>query len=81
MNCSVMLEPVPAQPLPLRNIDLFIIVLLNNIEKESINKATPYAILLDNTNYVHCLYNWELLNQSYNVLIFYTFDPRTESRI
>ena len=59
-----MLEPVPAEPLPLRNIDLSIIVLLNKNEKESINKATPYAILLDNTNYVHYLYNLELLNQS-----------------
>ena len=59
-----MLETVPAQPLPLRNIDLSIIVLLNKHEKESINKATPYAILLDNTNYVHCLYSYELLNQS-----------------
>ena len=64
MNCSIMLEPVPAQPLPLRNIDLSIIVLLNKDEKESINKATPYAILLDNTNYVQCLYSLELLNQS-----------------
>ena len=59
-----MLEPLPAQPLPLRNIDLSIIVLLNEHEKESISKTKPYAILLDNTNYVHCLYNLELLNQS-----------------
>ena len=59
-----MLEPVPAQPLPSRNIDLSIIVLLNKHENESINKAAPYAISLDNTNYVHCLYNLELLNQS-----------------
>ena len=64
MNYSIMLETVPALPLPLRNIDLSIIVLLNKHEKESINKATTYAILLDNTNYVHCLYNLELLNQS-----------------
>ena len=64
MNCSIMLEPVPAQPLPLRNIDLSIIVLLDKHEIESINKATPYAISLDNTNYVHCLYNLQHLNQS-----------------
>ena len=23
-----------------------------------------YAISLDNINYIHCLYNWQLLNQS-----------------
>ena len=63
VNCSIMPEPMPAQPLPLRNIDLSIIVLLNKHEKESINKVTPYAISLDNTNYVHCLYNLQLLNQ------------------
>ena len=59
-----MLESVPAQPLPLRNIDLTTIVLVNKHENKSINKATPYAILLDNTNNVHCLYNLKLLNQS-----------------
>ena len=59
-----MLEPVPAQPLPLRNIDLSIIVLLNKHENDSINKATTYAISLDNTIYVHYLYNLQLLNQS-----------------
>ena len=56
VNCSIMLEPVPAQPLPLWNIDRSMIVLLNKHENESINKATPYAISLDNTNYVHCPY-------------------------
>ena len=72
MNCNMMLEPVPAQPLPLRNIDLSIIVLLNKHENESINKATPYAISLDNTSYVHYLYNLQLLNQSkcFNFLHF-----------
>ena len=59
-----MLEPVPAQPLPLRNIDLSIIVLLDKHENKNINKATPNAITLDNTSYVHCLYNLQLLNQS-----------------
>ena len=59
VNCSIMLEPVPAQPLPLRHIDLSIIVLLNKHENNNIhvNKATPYAISLDKTNYIHCLYN------------------------
>ena len=64
MNCSIMLEPVPAQPLPLRNIDLSIVVLLNKHENNDINKATSYAISLDNTNYIHCLYNLQFLNQS-----------------
>ena len=41
VNCSIMLEPVPAQPLPLRNIDLSITVLINQHENGSINKATP----------------------------------------
>ena len=59
-----MLEPVPTQPLPLRNIDLSVIVLLDKHKNESINKATPYVISLDYTNYVHCLYNLQLLNQS-----------------
>ena len=79
VNCSIMLEPVPAQPLRLRNIDLSIIVLLNKHENNNINKATSYAIWLDNTIHIHCLYNLQLLN--HYVLIFYTFDPRTESRI
>ena len=59
-----MLEHVPAQPLPLRNIDLSIIVLLNKHENNNINKATSYAISLDNTNNIHCLYNLQLLKQS-----------------
>ena len=62
-----MLEPVPALPLPLRNIDLSIVVLLNKHENNNINKAKPYAISFDNTNYIHCLYtfyNLQLLNQS-----------------
>ena len=59
-----MLEPVPALPLPLRNIDLSIVVLLNKHGNNNINKAKPYAISFDNTNYIHCLYNLQLLNQS-----------------
>ena len=47
-NCRIMLEPVPAQPLPLRNIDLSIVVLLNKYENNYINKSTPYAISFDN---------------------------------
>ena len=64
MNCRIILKPVPAQPLHLRNIDLSIVVLLNKHENNNINKATPYAISFDNTNYIHCLYNLQLLNQS-----------------
>ena len=52
-----MLEPVPAQPHPLRNIDLSIAVLLNKYENNYINKGTPFAISFDNTNYIHWLYN------------------------
>ena len=63
VNCRIMLEPVPAQPLPLRNIDLSILVFLNEHENNNTNKATPYASLY-NTNYIHCLYNLQLLNQS-----------------
>ena len=59
-----MLEPVPVQPLPLQNIDLSIIVLLNKHKNNNMNKATPYAIYLDNTKYIHCLYNFQLLNPS-----------------
>ena len=59
-----MLEPVPAQLFLLRNIDLSIVELLNKHEHNNINKATPYAISFDNTNYIHCLYNLQLLNQS-----------------
>ena len=59
-----MLEPVTAQPLPLWSIDLSIVVLLNKHENNNINKATSYTILLDNTNYIHCLYNLQFLNQS-----------------
>ena len=59
-----MLEPVPAQPLPLRNIDLSIVVLLKKHENNNINKATPYAISFENTNNIHCLFNLQLLNQS-----------------
>ena len=59
-----MLEPSPAQPLPLRNIDLSIVVLLSKHENNNINKATPYAISFDNTNYIHCLFNLQLLNES-----------------
>ena len=59
-----MLEPVPVLPLPLRNIDLPIVVLLNKHENNNINKAKPYAISFDNGNYIHCLYNLQLLNQS-----------------
>ena len=40
VNCRIMLEPVPAQPLPLQNIDLSIVVLLNKHENNNINKAT-----------------------------------------
>ena len=64
VNCRIMLEPVTAEPLPLRNIDLSIVVLLNKHDNNNINKATPYAISLDNTNYIHCLYNLQFLNQS-----------------
>ena len=59
-----MLEPVPALPLPLRNIDISIVVLLNKNENNNIAKAKPYAISFDNTNHIHCLYNRQLLNQS-----------------
>ena len=59
-----MLEPVPAQTLPLRNIDLSIVMLLNKHENNNINKVTSLAISFDNTNYIHCLYNLQLLNQS-----------------
>ena len=59
-----MLEPVPAQPFPLRNTDLSIVVLLNKHGNNYINKARPYATSFDNTNYIHCLYNLQLLNQS-----------------
>ena len=59
-----MLEHVPAQPLPLRNTDLSIVMLLNKHKNNEINKATPYAISLDNTNFIHCLYNLQFLNQS-----------------
>ena len=62
VNCRIILEPGTAQPLPLRNID--ITVLLNKHENNNINKATPYAISLDNTNYIHGLYNLQFLNQS-----------------
>ena len=64
MNCSIIHEHVSAQPLPLRNIDLSIVVLLNKHENNDINKATPYAISLDNINYIHFLYNLQFLNQS-----------------
>ena len=64
MNCNMMLEPVPTPRLPLRNIDLSIIVLLKKRENNNINKAISYAIALDITNYIHCLYNVQLLNQS-----------------
>ena len=37
---------------------------LNKHENNDINKATPYAISLDNTNYIHCLYNLQFLTQS-----------------
>ena len=42
VNCSMLLEPVPAQPLPLRNIDLSITMHLNQHENNNINKVTPY---------------------------------------
>ena len=45
-----MLEPVPALPLPLRNIDLSIVVFLNKHENNNMNKANLYAISFDNTN-------------------------------
>ena len=80
MNCRIMLEHVPAQPLPLRNIGLSIVVLLNKLENNNTNKATPYAISFDNTNYIHCLYNFQF-QIKVNVIFFYTFDPRSESRI
>ena len=72
VNCNVMLEPVSVQPLPLQNIDLSIIVLFNKHENNNMNKATPYAIYLDNTRYIHCLYNFQLLHQSlcFNFLHF-----------
>ena len=54
----------PLNRFPLRNIDLSIVVLLNKHENNNINKAKPYAILFDNTNYIHWLYNLQLLNQS-----------------
>ena len=59
-----MLEHVPVKPLLLQNIDLSIIVFLNKHENNTMNKATPYAIYLDNTKYIHCQYNFQLLNQS-----------------
>ena len=64
VNCRIMQEHVPAQPLPLRNIDIYIVVLLNKHENNNINKVKPYAISFDNTNYIHCLYKLQLLNQS-----------------
>ena len=64
MNCRIMLEPVPTQPLPLRNIDISVVVVSNKHENDNINKATPYAISFDNTNFIHCLFNLQLLNQS-----------------
>ena len=67
-----MIELSPAQPLPLQNIDLSIVVLLKKHENNNINKATPYAISFDNTNYIHCMYNLKFLNQSecFNFLHF-----------
>ena len=64
MNCNLMLEPVPTPRISLRNIDLSIIVLLKKRENNNINKATSYAIALYITNYIHCLDNVQLLNQS-----------------
>ena len=64
VNCSMLLEPVPAQPLPLRNIELSIIMLLNQHENNNINKVTPYPTSWDYTNYMYCLYYFQLLNQS-----------------
>ena len=45
-NCSMLLEPVPAHHLPLRNIDLSFIILLNQYENNNINKETRYLIRL-----------------------------------
>ena len=44
VNCSMMLEPVPAQPLPLRNNDISTTMLLNKHENINIYKVAPYAI-------------------------------------
>ena len=60
----MLLEPVPAQLLPLWNIDLSIIQLFNKHENNNLHKVTPYAISLNYTNNIHCLYYLQLLNQS-----------------
>ena len=57
VNFSMLLEPVPTQALPLWNIDLYIIVLLNKIENNNLHKFIPNAISLEYTNYIHCRYN------------------------
>ena len=85
VNYSMLLEPVPTQPLPLRNFDLFITWFLNKHKNDNIYKVTPNAFSWDYTNYmyIHCLYyNYlQLLNQSLCFIYFYTSEPRTDSRI
>ena len=44
VNCGMMLEPVPAQPLPLRNVDISTTILLNKLENIDIYKVAPNAI-------------------------------------
>ena len=41
----MLLEPVPAEPHPIRNIDLSIIMLLKQHENNNINKVTHYPSL------------------------------------
>ena len=48
VNCSMLLEPVPTQPLP---FDQPIIQLLNKHENNNLHKVTTYAISLNYTNY------------------------------
>ena len=62
-----MLEHVPAQPLPVRSIDISIVVLLNKHETNNINKATRYAISFDNINYIHCLFNLQEQDKSSDI--------------
>ena len=80
MNYRIMLEPVPAQPLPFRNIDLSIVVLLDKHDNNNINKATPYAISFDNTNYILCLYNLQGRRKQFQIEGAPKVQPQNESR-
>ena len=44
VTLTMLHETVPAQPLPLRNIDISIIMLFNKHENNRINKVSPYPI-------------------------------------